>query len=174
MKLSSECAILELDSLLVTVPLNTTQIVEVASDVNLRIVLGDMYNKYNKFLIVLNSFGGYCTLPNGGGYNGGNNVVSTPYSVVMAGLPFTQNSYNGQLQTSAIFPAKVTLPVFGNSVTNSPVQRGVVFTKPGYEQTRLVCNFYATRSNTIATIVTTNAQYSYDFNLNFAIYGLYD
>ncbi len=177
MKISGECANLELDTGTITGASGLTYDLSLISfDVNFRQVLGPMYDKYDKFLIVFNS---YCAWTNSTTWSTSTGVsaltTTAGWSLGMSGLDWESNSYNGQLSTIAYFPNKITLPTNGYTFFNSPsFGNGIIFRKPSSFITSLKVVPYSVRANGSAVSVVTAGTPTFDFNYNFSIYGLSD
>lgn len=169
MRLSAECANLEFDSGSVSFPLNTNTSVAINASLNLRNVLGDMYNKYNKYIIILNSFGGFASTTVS---YGGSAAAGAVYSIGITGdLDFISNSVNGVASNIGYFPTRLPLPSNGSAFTNSTMSNGIVFVKPLNDVVNISIVPYLIRNGTVAYIsATINALY--DFNYSFTIYGL--
>lgn len=169
MRLSGETANLEFDSGNVVFPQNTPTSVAITASLNLRTALGDMYNKYNKFLMVLNSFGGFAGAVVTYTSQGSPAIATIGIS---GDLPFISNSLNGQISSVAYFPLRFTLPSNGYNSTNSTIQNGVVFQKPANDVAEVTITPYLVRGGAIALINCASANSIYDFNYSFTIYGL--
>lgn len=169
MRLSGETANLEFDSGNVSFLQNTPTSVDLTTTLNLRTALGDMYNKYNKFLMVLNSFGGFAGSVVT--YTGQGSPVTATVGIT-GDIPFLSNSLNGQISTVAYFPLRFILPNNGYTSTNSTIQNGIVFQKPANEVATVTLTPYLVRGGAIALINSANSNSLYDFNYSFTIYGL--
>ena len=108
MKLSDECANFTLNTLNSgsTTPNNTE-----FTNINMQNILGDMYDKYNKFVLICTS---YATGDKTGGVDGISQVVQYKIS----GLSFSNAGYNNSgASTSPVFAVYPLLPrhsyVFG-------------------------------------------------------------
>jgi hypothetical protein len=171
MKLSDETANLEFDTLPQTIVAGTTVPLQISQQVNWRTVLGDMYNKYDKFLMVFNSFGGFSGSSSMNYNGGGNNLVWT--IGITSDISFLSNTVNGQLSSIAYFPTRFTLPINGFGLTNSSTTTGVVFQKPQNATSRLTIALYQIRGGAPCVIGTT-VNTTYDYNFSFTIFGLSD
>jgi hypothetical protein len=171
MRLSAETANLEFDTFSQTINVGETIPLEISQQVNWRTLLGDMYDKYNKFLIVFNSFGGW-TGPNITYSLAGTNALVWTCGID-SDIHFLSNSVNGQLSNIAYFPTRFTLPPANNyALINSTINNGVVFAKPYNSISELTVAIYLVRSGTPATISVASGSSTYDYNFSFTIYGL--
>lgn len=174
MKISGECANLDLDTTslsgLVNLDLSSFSV-----DVDLRQVLGIMYDKYDKFMIIFNGAGGWTNASSYSSTSGTTNLTATTvWSLGMSGLNWAFNSYNGTLSNVAFFPSKLTLPIAGYGNTNFPnFRNGIVFRKPtGNSKVTLKIVPYLTRGSGTAIAVVASGTVQFDFNYSFSIYGL--
>ncbi len=109
MKISGECANLELDTGTITVASGLTYDLSLISfDVDLRQILGTMYDKCEKFLIVFNSLGSWRNATSWSSSTGTTGITATgSWSLGMSGLNWESNTYNGQLSNVAFSPIKL-------------------------------------------------------------------
>lgn len=137
---------------------------------NLRKVLGNMYDKYDYFTIVLTSVGGYndlsATTSNGTSLN-----TSAVYMLGLQGLVFPMNTTIANNNSSlGIFPGRfaITWSTYLNvNLTNS--SNGLVFIKPQQNNVTISIPLICVR-----TMASTNGTTATQFSLNytFNIYGL--
>ena len=184
MKISGECANLELDCV-INPPGGSTQQsdITVTYNINFRQLLGDMYGRYDEFMIVFDGIGGWS---NATSYNTTNSVLTPSgypaisgvnatgsWSLGMIGLDWKYYSYNGNLSNIGLFPNKFNLGVSGYTTTNfGTTNQGLVFRKPQNGNIQLTISPYLTRTQGTCVAVTTGANIMVDFNYNFSIYGL--
>lgn len=174
MKLSAESANLEFETFPVNFSVGQTVNVGFNGDVNWRTVLGDMYNKYDYFYIVFNSFGGFSST-NTMTYNAGSvtGITSGAWSMAISGdIQFVSNSGNGQLTNVGIFPDLFQLPVNGSIFTNSTINNGIIFRKPLNSISRITIAPYFLLNNQPAVAVVSTGSAQVDFNYSFVIYGM--
>lgn len=112
MKISGESANLEFDTGPMTIPANQSRSLFIIQSFNIRNVLGDMFDKYDKFLMVFNSIGANANSNLANTYTGGTVVAQTNTSIWTTGifgdLQFVCNSVNGQLSNIGYFPPRYT------------------------------------------------------------------
>ena len=108
MRLSDECANFTLNTLLAPIPqpYNTT-----FPNINIKTILGDMYDKYNKFVLV-------CTSIGAGEKTSGIDGIAQIVQFKISGLSFSNAGYNNSgASTSPVFAVYPLLPrhsyVFG-------------------------------------------------------------
>lgn len=138
------------------------------SVISLRDILGDMYNNYNYFYIVLNFFSGY---NNSSSFTGGN------YSAIrLTGLNFVHSTFqnNNGSSSSAIMPCSFvygpnTQTLFTNSNTS-----GIVFSKSGPERVNLTVDIGLAFKTPFSVLISPDASPVYNNYMSFSIYGLYD
>jgi hypothetical protein len=173
MRLSGECANFEFETGQVSILANVTYPFVVSNTVNMRTVLGDMYDKYNKFYIVFNSLGGFSGNANlSYTTSGATSQNALVWTLGMSGdLRFLSNTVNGQLSTIGYFPMRFTLPVNGYNFLNGAITNGIVFEKPSNDIGTINISPYLIRGGAPANLVCT-ANTTYDFNFSFTIYGL--
>lgn len=176
MKLSGETANVEFDTGVITIAASGTYPLFLTQTVNMRTMLGDMFDKYEKFLMVFNGIGATAT---GGGltYNAGTIVGqgnSVTWTLGMFGdLQFISNSVNGQLSNIAYFPTRFTLPVNGSTITNSSNNAGITFAKPKNDVVTLTMAPYLIRGGGAGIAVSPAGNpTTIDVNFNFTVYGL--
>lgn len=174
MRLSAETANLEFDTLNQTINSGDAIPLQVSQEVEWRTLLGDMYDRYNKFLIVFNSFGGY-TGANMQYTGSGGSIQTLVWTCgITSDIQFLSNTVNGQVSNIAYFPTRFTLPAVNNySLINSTVNNGIVFQKPYNSRSQLTVSVYAVRNGTQCILGVSGAGSStYDYNFSFSIYGL--
>ena len=174
MKLSGECANFEVDtgSVISTVAYNNTDMTYILN-VDMRQVLGDLYHKYDKFIIVFNGISmwssatGYTTSTVTTGITAG-----TVWTLGMTGLNWVNNSFNGNINTIGYFPNRFTMPL-GNAYasTNATSNNGICFRKPDNPFVSLSISPYLTRQGGIA-LATGTLNTGWDINYSFSIFGL--
>ncbi len=172
MKISGECANLDLDT--GTLVGNTNLDISIMSfNVDLKRMLGDMYDKYDKFIIIFNSMGGWSNASSYSTASGTSGLTGVAlWSIGMTGLDWVSNSYNGQDTSLAFFPNKVLLPVANYANNNFPnFRNGVCFRKPMNPNVILTLGPYLTRGGSTAIAVATGTV-QVDFNFSFSIFGL--
>lgn len=175
MKLSGESANFEVDTAIITLGANESIALFRTQQVNMRTVLGEMIDKYEKFFIIFNSIGATTTTAGltytAGAITGqGNTAV---WSLGISGdLNFLSNTVNGQLSNIAYFPTRFTLPVNGSSFVNATSNNGVMFQKPNNDIVTITAAPYLIRGGGAGVAVAPAAGATVDFNLSFTIYGL--
>lgn len=147
--------------------------------VNFRDLLGNMYNKYSKFLIVLNSHSAFAP--------DWTNAAGTAVNVYarMSGLNWEHSSYgiltaqtyqnNVMMRGNneeAVFPQVFNLADNGVTTFNSSINTGLCFRKPTEEFTTLAILFRDIRSNKDGSSIPDG--FGYQYLMSFTIYGLYD
>lgn len=176
MKLSDETANLVFDTGQFTVQANSTyNNLFISQNVNMRTILGEMYNRYKKFYIVFNSiisFGTSAVTYTAGTVTGITN--SSCWLCGIDGLDFVNNNVDGQISTVAYFPVTFGMSVNGN---NAPImtstKNGIVFNKPLNDNVYININPYLISNLKKASLVTTAVSFC-QYNLSFTIYGLVD
>lgn len=173
MKLSGECANLDLDTGSRSSGTTTLEISSITIPVDMRQVLGDMYDKYEHFEIIFNGIGGWsnATSYSAGTITGLTNTAT--WNLGMIGLDWEASTYNGQLSNVAYFPNRFTLPIGGYGSSNFSTNNGIMFRKPYSPYVTLNVTPYLTRGGGPATVVA-SATAQIDLNFSFSIYGLYD
>jgi hypothetical protein len=172
MRLSAESANLEFDTLNQTINAGQSIPLQISQQVNWRTVLGDMYDKYDNFLIVFNSFGGWSgTNITYNGVAASNALVWT--AGIVSDIQFLGNTVNGQLSSIAYFPTRFALPSGnGYSLINSTLNNGIVFQKPYNSTSQLTVSVYQVRNGTQCVLGSSSGSHTYDYNFSFSIYGL--
>ena len=154
--------------------------------VNFRELLGSMYNKYNKFLIVLNTYSAHSgDWPNSAGYSNvgtvrmvGLNWAHSSYGVMNVSQPNPSGPAQNNLimpgnNAEAAFPFLITLADNASVVTNVFTnQTGLCFNKPTEEITQLEVFFRDFRANDLNSTIPYD--HYYQCTMSFSIYGLYD
>jgi len=181
MKLSGETANLEFDTGSLLVPANTSRDLFLTQTINLRNCLGDMFDKYDEFLMVFNSLGSSAT-------SSSTNTYSTPtvaslnqsaiWSLGIYGdLQFTSNTLNGQISNIGYFPPRFTLPVStvsasANVFFNFPINNGITFKKPQNDFVTITLTPYLIRAGGAGSVVAGASDLTIDTNMSFTIFGL--
>ncbi len=188
MKRSGECANFQLDYEIATMQ-NTEKSLTYSTSINLKNILGDMYDKYNKFVIIFNGLGYWTntpapsgTSPNViGGYNSGGarNVTSVGvYYLGISGLDIINNSSkNGDLSNIGFFPGRfalITANYYSLNLTNT--SNGIMFNKPSNPNVNITLPIYNVRTNVETSIAISGTSSTtailFDMNLSFTIYGI--
>lgn len=174
MKLSGECANFEVDTGNVAYAAAFTNVdMTYNLNVDMKQVLGDLYNKYDKFMIVFNGismWGGVTTYSTNNGITG--LTASTVWTLGMTGLNWINNSYNGNVNSIAYFPNRFTMPITNAyALTNSTSSNGICFRRPDNPYLTLSISPYLTRQGGIAYANNTAAG-GWDINYSFTIFGL--
>ncbi|MFY7886952.1 MAG: hypothetical protein ACOVOV_19120 [Dolichospermum sp.] len=172
MKLSAESANLEFDTFNQTINAGQSIPLQISQQVNWRTVLGDMYDKYDNFLIVFNSFGGFTgTNMTYNGSAASNTNVWT--AGITSDIQFLGNTVNAQLSSIAYFPTRFALPSGnGYSLVNSTINNGIVFQKPYNSTSQINVSVYQVRNGTQCLLGVSTGSSTYDYNFSFSIYGL--
>jgi hypothetical protein len=196
MRLSGESANLLFNSDVIY-PVNTTSDLFFFNNIlNLRVALGPMYNSYSKFCIFFNSIASFTTGANTTYTAGTITGITNPSSwlIGITGLDFINNSIDGVISKTALFPTTVSLARNGyaNGVTdqiqtqNGIIQTaanpsgvtqtmvGVVFTKPSNDTQNITIQPYLVRGLQPGKIVTVGTNSFTNFSLSFTVYGLED
>lgn len=174
MRVSGEYANLELETGTIALVAGQEVSMTFTQSINLRVTLGDMYNNYNKFLIVFNGIGAFVqTIVS---YSSGSttNQQGLVWTLGMSGdIRFLNNTVNGNNSIIGYFPTRFSLPSGALSflATNSTTNNGLTFHKPPNDIVTFTVAPYLIRGGAPATILAT-ATSSYDMNLGFSIYGL--
>lgn len=174
MKLSAESANLEFSNTYVF-PINTTRDIFVFQQFNLRLALGALYDKYNKFYMVFNStssFIGGTTTYSSGSVTGITNPVA--WLIGVSGFDFINNSIDGVLSKTALFPVTISLANNGYSSSNTQTMNGVVFTKQSNSIQDITIQPYLVRGLQPGKAVTVTTQQLGSYAFNFTVYGLED
>ncbi len=173
MKQSFECANLEFDYNFSSA-IAFTQSLDYTRTLNLRLLLGDMYHKYDTFIIYFNSIGAWTTFTSYSAGTVGSLNSTAVWTLGFSGLIWVNNSFNGSLNNSlAYFPDRFTLPINGFLGYNSSIQSGLVFRKSSSEVVNITVSPYLIRSGFSGSAVGTGAG-QFDINMSFTIYGLYE
>jgi hypothetical protein len=172
MRISSESANLEFDTFNQTITAGQSITLQISQAVNWRTVLGEMYDKYDNFLIIFNSFGGWTgTNMTYSGSAASNANVWT--AGINSDIQFLGNTVNGQLSSIAYFPTRFPLPsANGYSLINSTLNNGIVFQKPYNSTSQLTVSVYQVRNGTPCVLGVSTGSSTYDYNFSFSIYGL--
>ena len=163
MKVSSEVANFQLETTFVNFAANAP-IEYTFSNVNMKNVLGDMFDKYKYFKIVINSVSGFA----------GSAATFTPVSNVfvgLSGLDWVSNTTNGSPSAIGKFHQIFTMPSNGSSFYNYPIEKGIIFRKSSVYNVDLKVSLYNSRTSNIVVSQTTGTV-GFSFFFNFTIYGL--
>jgi hypothetical protein len=181
MKLSGETANLEFDTGPLLVPATTTRDLFLTQTFNMRAALGDMFDKYDEFLMVFNSIGASATSASTNTYTGGavtnQNQTAVWSTGIYGDLQFTNNTVNGQISNIGFFPPRYTLPVStvaasANVLFNFPINNGVTFLKPQNDFVTLTITPYLIRSGGAGSVTAGATDLTIDINLSFTVFGL--
>lgn len=178
MRLSGECANFEIDTgLNVIVGAFTDQPIAYNVNVNMRQVLGDMFDRYDKFLMVFNSIGMWGGLTSYTTAATGTTLFTNTavWTLGVSGLDWQNSTYNGTISNVAYFPNRFTMPITSNyTASNSSTSNGVVFRRPDNPFVTLSASPYLTRQGgpALANMTTTTGNNGWDINYSFTIYGL--
>jgi hypothetical protein len=181
MKLSGETANLEFDTGPLLVPATTTRDLFLTQTFNMRAALGDMFDKYDEFLMVFNSIGASATSASTNTYTGGvvtnQNQTAVWSTGIYGDLQFTNNTVNGQISNIGFFPPRYTLPVStvaasANVLFNFPINNGVTFLKPQNDFVTLTITPYLIRSGGPGSVTAGATDLTIDINLSFTVFGL--
>jgi hypothetical protein len=147
--------------------------------VNLRQILGDMFDKYDTFLICLNSvvnyaqISSYNTIPNVG------SVSSTlPVKVGMSGFHWVSSTLNGSSESLCFFPNSFviggasTASDGGFGVGNFKNPNCIMFKKPPEPTVELTVGLYSARQNGFVRGGNTSGESRIQLNYNFSIFGI--
>jgi len=175
MRLSAECCNLEFDTGNVRFNANTTTDIFIFQQFNLRVALGSMYNKYNKFYMVFNSiasFNGSLPTYSAGDVTGVTTV--TGWLIGVSGLDFINNSVDGLISKTALFPTTVSLSQNGyRDGGDSQTSNGVVFNKPSNDIQDIAIQPYLVRGLQPGKVVNASGTTQIgDYNFSFTVYGL--
>lgn len=175
MKISGECANFEVDT--GSISYNTAfsnQDMTFTLNVNMKQVLGELYEKYKKFMIVFNGismWGGVTSYSTTTGLSNLN--ATTVWTLGMTGLQWINNSYNGQINAIGYFPNRFTMPISNGYVANNATSNnGICFDKPASHQVTLTIAPYLTRQGGVALANQTGSTGGWDINYSFTIFGL--
>ena len=176
MRLSGESCNLEFDTNNIVFLSNTTTDIFIFQQFNLRVALGSMYNHYNKFYMVFNSvasFLGGGTTYSAADVTGVTN--STAWLIGVTGLDFINNSIDGVISKTALFPTTVSLAQNGNNNGGSAfTMNGVVFNKTSNDIQDISIQPYLVRGLQVGKAVTGGVNQIGDFNFSFTVYGLHE
>jgi hypothetical protein len=179
MKISGESANLEFDTGSLLVPANTSRALFITQTFNIRNALGDMMDKYDKFLMVFNSIGASASGTTANTYTAGavagQNQSSVWTTGIFGDLQFVGNSVNGQLSNIGYFPPRYTLPVAvssPNSLSNFTINNGIVFLKPKNDTVTITITPYLIRTGGAGVVVAGTTDLTLDINMSFTVFGL--
>lgn len=174
MKLSGETANLEIDYTNTFIA-GTTQQIDIIRNVNMRQLLGEMYDKYKKFYIVFTGIAGNSTTGNltysAGAITGMSNAAG--WLLRMSGLDFVNNTIDGSITRLPLFPLGFAMPFNGYTTgASTSTQNGIVFNKEMNDNTTLIFTPVLNKNlqPCVGSQVTTSGILS--LTLNFSIYGL--
>lgn len=175
MRLSGESANLEFDTDNIRFNANTTTDIFIFQQINLRVALGSMYNKYNKFYMVFNSiasFNGSLPTYSAGDVSGVTTV--TGWLIGVSGLDFINNSVDGVISKTALFPLTFPLALNGyKDGGDSLTSNGVVFNKPSNDIQDIAIQPYLVRGLQPCKVVNSSGSTQIgDYNFSFTVYGL--
>jgi hypothetical protein len=175
MRISGESSNLEFETGNINFLGNTTRDIFIFQQFNLRTALGSLYNRYNKFYMVFNScasFLGSTTTYSAGSVSG--ITTSTAWLIGVTGLDFINNSIDGDISKTALFPTTVSLAQNSNNNGGSTqTMNGIVFTKPSNDIQDITIQPYLVRGLQPGKAVTTSASIG-DYNFSFTVYGLHE
>jgi len=175
MRLSGECANFEIDTGSVTYAnAFTNESMTYNVTIDLRVALGDMYDRYDIFLIVFNGISMYGNVTSYSTTTGVTGLNATAvWTLGMSGLNWANNTFNGNLNPIAYFPNRYTMPITGAyTTTNAVSNNGICFRKTGSSVVNLSLVPYLTRQGG-AGLANGNANGGWDINYNFTIFGLH-
>lgn len=179
MKLSGESANLEFDTGPVLVPATTSRALFLTQTFNIRAALGDMFDKYDEFLMVFNSIGASANAATASSLSAGSITAQTNVAVWTLGisgdLAFTNNTVNGQISSIGYFAPRFTLPIAVTSPNlsiNFPINNGVTFLKPNNDFVTLTMAPYLIRGGSPGSAVAGTTDLTIDTNLSFTVFGL--
>lgn len=179
MKLSGESANLEFETGNINFLANTTRDIFIFQQINLRVALGSLYNRYNKFYMVFNSCASFLgattttTTYSAGTVTG--ITTSTAWLIGVSGLDFINNTIDGVISKTALFPTTVSLAQNSNNNGGSDqTMNGVVFTKPSNDIQDISIQPYLVRGLQPGKAVTTTTASIGDYNFSFTVYGLHE
>jgi hypothetical protein len=181
MRLSGETSNLEFDTGPLLVPANTSRSLFLTQTFNMRSALGDMFDKYDEFLMVFNSIGASASSTSTNSYTGGNVTNQSQTAVwttgIVGDLQFTNNTVNGQISNIAYFAPRYTLPVStvaasANVFFNFAINNGVTFLKPQNDFVTLTITPYLIRTGGPGSVQAGATDLTIDINLSFTVFGL--
>jgi len=182
MSKSLECANMILDTGYQTSP-QTTSISTVRTfNVNLRQILGDMYDQYETFAICLNSVTLYSQIST---YNAlqpsvGSFGLTATAKVGMSGLNWISSTTNGANTTLSLFPGSfeigggVVANDGGYGIANFKNPNCIMFSKPPQDNVSLTVGLYQTRGGGFIRAGNSAGETRLQLNYNFSIFGIYD
>ena len=149
-------------------------------NVNLKQLLGDMYDEYDTFAICLNSCALYSQIST---YNTGDPEVvslgsSTPVRVGMSGLNWLSSTMNGNKSTLLFFPNAFAIGGgisandggYGQAFFNNP--KYIMFSKPAEPNVTLTVALYVMRKNLPMRAANSAGEIRLEINYNFSIFGI--
>lgn len=183
MSKSLECATMIIDTGYNTVPLGGGSISSVYTfNVDLRQILGDMYDKYDFFGICLNSVVNYAKIssynlippqaPNPTFGSNGSALVG------MTGLNWLHNTLNGIDSTLGLFPN--AFQIGGGGATGDGAwgtgefkyANVIMFSKPNNPYTTLTVGLYSARNSAFIRYGNSSQDVRQQLNYNFSIFGI--
>ena len=153
--MNKECATITLHSNYVS-SLGSSELV--FRNIPIKKILGDMYDKYNKFKLVLNTHAGNYTE---------STARNRQYVLFVSGLDFI-NTTNFKLLNRIQKPAMFLCPITTAAIPNLnqfTANHGAIFTKPSNQMVDITINFTERSSNIYNTNIGANM-------FVFSIYGI--
>lgn len=186
MSKSSEYANLVLDTGYLTLPQASGTITMLQTfKIDLKQVLGDIYNQFDTFAICLNSYAIYSQYSS---YASGTTVdpvvnltSNTVVKVGMTGLNWISSTLNGAKSNLCLFPNAFaigggqTLPDgggYGQASFKNP--NCIMFSKPPQPNVTLTVGLYNVNKNGIVRAGNSTGEVRLQINYNFSIFGIYD
>jgi len=178
MSLSSESASVTFDSGYYDLPTGSSVQTVFSVPFDLRIALGDMYDRYNTFAICLNSISFFAQLTSYTSINTpllGTFGSSALVNCGMTGLPWINYTTNGSLDNLALFPPTFRMggspagAYEGNTFIKSNC---LLFRKPSNSQTTITVGCYVIRMQGALTVGHSSNNVQYSANYNFSIFGV--
>lgn len=184
MSKSSEYANLVLDTGYLTLPQASGTITMLQTfKINLKQVLGDIYNQFDTFAICLNSYALYSQYSSYASGTGSDAVVNlngnTVVKVGMTGLNWVSSTLNGNKSDLCLFPNAVaigggsTLPDgggYGQASFKNP--NCIMFSKPPQPNVTLTVGLYNVNKNGIVRAGNSTGEVRLQINYNFSVYGI--
>jgi len=182
MSKSKESATMILDTGYNTAVSGITINTEFTYEIDLRKVLGDMYDKYDRFAICLNSIINYArissyatTPPQPTNPTAGSSAVAL---IGMRGLQWVSNSLNSDTGEIALFPNAFVLGggaptgdgAWGNGEFKNP--NCIMFNKPTNSNVSLVVGLYNPRGQAMYRGGNSAGEVRLQLNYNFSIFGI--
>lgn len=146
-------------------------------NINLKQILGDLYDEYDTFSICLNSVVNYSMVSS---YVTSVGVVSSNVvvKVGMTGLNWMSSTMNGENSSLQLFPNGMVIGGgltaddggFGTANFNKP--NCILFKKPPEPNVTLTVGLYFVRLNGPVLVGNSTGQIRHQCNYNFSIYGI--